>query len=118
MKHVITFSTYVGFFFLIRKLYKSQKFILKYLYRKTNLQSSIYNSYGDPNQRSWAIVTGGTAGSETLGFQICKILASKGFNICMIGKNENKLKTALEYLKKNEVKENNFQTKYIEADFS
>lgn len=38
---------------------------------------------------SWAVVTGG---SDGIGEQFCKDLANKGFNICIVARNEEKMK--------------------------
>lgn len=37
---------------------------------------------------SWAVVTGG---SDGIGEHYCRLLAKKGFNICIIGRNEAKI---------------------------
>ena len=64
------------------------------------------------------MVTGGTEGYESLGYQISKRLAREGFNICMIGRDKTKLKTVLQYLSSTEIKNPDFKAKFIEADFS
>ena len=56
----------------------------------------------------WAVITGG---SDGIGLAIAQKLASEGFNICIVARNEEKIKRAFESIK--EVK-----TKYIISDFS
>ena len=77
----------------------------------------LYSNYGltDAKKgRSWAVVTGG---SDGIGFSMCKKLANEGFNICMVARNEEKMKEKIGELRK-QVHNQNFATKYIVADFS
>ena len=41
---------------------------------------------------SWALVTGG---SDGIGLEICHQMAEQGFNICMVSRNEDKIKEKL-----------------------
>lgn len=50
-------------------------------------------TYGGPD--SWVVVTGG---SDGIGLQFCKDLSKLGFNICIIGRNELKIKEKLEII--------------------
>ena len=58
-----------------------------------------------------------TGGSDGIGLAMCKDLAKMGFNICIVGRNEEKIKSALEEIKIECSKTGNFKTKYILADF-
>ena len=42
---------------------------------------------------SWAVVTGG---SDGIGLEVCRQLAVEGFNICIIGRTESKIRNALQ----------------------
>jgi short-subunit dehydrogenase len=41
-----------------------------------------------------------TGGSDGIGLQYCKDLAKQGFNICIIARNEQKMKEKLEEIKR------------------
>lgn len=73
---------------------------------------------GSQEERSWAVVTGG---SDGIGLAMAKKLAvDSKFNICIIGRNEEKMKTKLEEINK-VCKEEcgvEVQTKYVVADFA
>lgn len=62
---------------------------------------------------SWAVVSGG---SDGIGEQYCRDLAQQGFNICIIGRNEQKMKVKLDDIKARAGKP--IKTRYIVADFS
>ena len=62
-------------------------------------------TYG--REDSWAVVTGG---SDGIGLAMCKKLADEGFNICMVARNEEKMKDKLKEIKT--------KTMYVVADFS
>ena len=64
--------------------------------------------YGSKTQKSWVVVTGG---SDGYGLDICQKLAKKEFNICMISRNEAKMKEKLAEIA------HQVETKYIVADF-
>ena len=64
--------------------------------------------YGSKTKKSWVVVTGG---SDGFGYEICKKFAAKGFNICIIARNEQKMKEKLATLP------TNIETMYIVADF-
>ena len=61
---------------------------------------------------SWAVVTGG---SDGVGLQFCKDLAARGFNICIVSRDEKKMQEKLEEIKKSTTKQ--IKTKSIVADF-
>lgn len=44
------------------------------------------------DKESWAVVTGG---SDGIGFQLCRQLATQGFNICIIGRDSDKIKRCI-----------------------
>lgn len=62
---------------------------------------------------SYAVVTGG---SEGIGFEICLQMAEKGFNICMVARNEEKMKKRLDQIR--ERTQGNVKLMYVVADFS
>lgn len=62
---------------------------------------------------TWAVVTGG---SDGIGEQFCRDLAKLGFNICIIARNEEKMKQKLEDIKKESGKD--IKTRAVVADFS
>jgi len=64
--------------------------------------------YGSKSKKSWAVVTGG---SDGYGLDICHKLASQGFNICMVARNEQKMKEKLAEIK------SDVEKKCIVADF-
>lgn len=76
----------------------------------------LYQLYGlaaTQRGRSWAVVTGG---SDGIGLEMCKNLAKDaGFNICMVARNEAKMK---EKLAEVQALRPDIQTKYIVADFA
>ena len=67
----------------------------------TQSSRNTYQKYGSPEKEgqnaSWAIVTGG---SDGIGLEICKKLSKEGFNICMVARNESKMKEKLEDIKR------------------
>ena len=69
----------------------------------------MYNKFGSNEKKSWAVVTGG---SDGYGLDICHKLADQGFNICMIARNEDKMKQKLA-----EIPNAQIEKKYIVADF-
>ena len=102
--------------------YRGITFARKYGLEKTkrilDLKDTLYKRYGDREKfKSWAVITGG---SHALGQKIAKHLAYQGFNICMIGSDVDLLKTSLLQIKLKCQKQGlkNFESKFIEADFS
>jgi short-subunit dehydrogenase len=79
------------------------------LIKNSNYKSlcKIKNEYGD----GWAIVTGATSG---LGYNYAKTLSHLGYNICLISRDEHKLKQVSDELTQNY----NVNTKIIPHDFS
>jgi 17beta-estradiol 17-dehydrogenase / very-long-chain 3-oxoacyl-CoA reductase len=74
-------------------------------------QHDLQKRYGDKD--SWVVVTGG---SDGIGFQYCLDMAKQGFNICIIGRNEQKIKEKLEEIRKVSKKGSDFKTRAIVAD--
>ena len=71
----------------------------------------LMNRYGGDD--SYVVVTGG---SEGIGFEICLQMAKKGFNICMIARNEEKMKKRLDDIR--EYTRGNVKLMHVVADFS
>jgi len=66
--------------------------------------------------KTWALVTGG---SDGIGLGLCKKLANDGFNICMVSRNEEKMKQKCEEIKKEcRPNDDSFETMTVVADFS
>ena len=65
---------------------------------------------------TWALVTGG---SDGIGLGLCKKLAKDGFNICMVSRNEEKMKQKCEEITKEcRPGDSTFETMTVVADFS
>ena len=78
---------------------------------------TLYRSYGITDERhgkTWAVVTGG---SDGIGLSICKRLANEGFNICIVARNEDKMKEKIREIKK-ESTNKELQTYYVVCDLS
>jgi short-subunit dehydrogenase len=77
--------------------------------RRSNYQSlsKIRNEYGD----GWAVVTGATSG---LGYNYAKTLSQLGYNVCLVSKDENKLRQVSDELSE----KYDVFTKIIPHDFS
>ena len=68
---------------------------------------------GQEMRKSWAVITGG---SDGIGFAMAKNLAANTkFNICLIGRNAQKMEQKLEEVK--QLSKHGIQTKYVVADF-
>ena len=78
----------------------------RHIFRRT---WNIYEVYGQ--QDSWVVVTGG---SDGIGLEICEQMAARGFNICIIGRNESKINEKLASLQK----KHNVKTRCIVFDFA
>mmetsp|Transcript_10725 Transcript_10725/g.13389 ORF Transcript_10725/g.13389 Transcript_10725/m.13389 type:complete len:135 (-) Transcript_10725:641-1045(-) len=93
-------------------LFSAAKFttrVLSFLWRHTmRRQLDLYAKYGSKTKKSWAVVTGG---SDGYGLDMCHKLAAQGFNICIIARNEEKMKQRLSEIKAN------VEKKYVVADF-
>ena len=57
---------------------------------------NLYERYGSKTKKSWAVVTGG---SDGYGLDLCHKLADQGFNICIVARNEQKMKDKLAEIK-------------------
>ena len=71
---------------------------------------NLLRTYGQPG--SWAIVTGA---SDGIGKAFCQSLAQRGFNICFIARNPEKLETARKEIQGKYPK---ILTEIVVADFS
>ena len=59
-----------------------------------------------------------TGGSDGIGYAICQKLAREGFNICIIARNEDKMKSKLSDIQSLLKKENKqILTKYVVSEF-
>ena len=72
---------------------------------------NLHQRYGIPGKDTFAVVTGG---SDGLGFCICDQMAATGFNICMIARNEAKMKEKCAEIQK---RHPSIKVMYIVADF-
>ena len=81
-------------------------FINRHVFRRTY---DIFERYGLKD--SWVVVTGG---SDGIGLEICEQMAEKGFNICIIARNESKINEKLSILEK----KHNVKTRCIVFDFA
>lgn len=74
-----------------------------------------YGLQGNPSNRSWAVVTGG---SDGIGLAMCKNLAKQGFNVCIVSRDETKINDKLDEIKKEcRPGDASFRTMSIVADF-
>ena len=75
----------------------------------------IMRVYGEPGKECWAVITGG---SDGIGLAMAHNLAAQGFNICIVARNEQKMKDCLaDITKKVSPAFPGFKTMYIVADF-
>lgn len=72
-------------------------------------RKNLLKRYGEG---SWVLVTGGTAG---LGKAFCFAFAARGFNVCLIARNPEKIKTVCHEIKE---KHPNIEIKSVVADFT
>ena len=72
-------------------LFKFISFAYRHTLKGHKNFKNLYNQ-GD----SWAVISGG---SDGIGEQFCRDLAAKGFNICIIARNEQKIKEKLVSIK-------------------
>jgi len=116
-KYFFTASAFWGawcFFDWTKRLLRlfSTRFV-RPLFQSSNRMFQLYSRKSQEN-RTWAVVTGG---SDGIGLAMAKNLARQKFNICIVSRNENKMKEKLEEISK-EVGDPNLKTRYIVADFS
>ena len=71
----------------------------------------VHEKYGGKD--SWALVTGG---SDGIGLEICKQMAQQGFNICIVARNEEKMKLRIPEIEA--ATTHKIKTRYVVADFS
>ena len=75
----------------------------------------MYGSADSREQKSWAVVTGG---SDGIGLAMCKKLAREGFNICIVSRSENKINEKLAEIRKEcRDGDSTFKTLCVVADF-
>lgn len=80
----------LGAYTLLSLFYNFLCFIWRQCFRG---QADLYSKYGvKGDHKSWAVVTGG---SDGIGLEMCKNLARQGFNICIVARNEAKMKEKL-----------------------
>jgi 17beta-estradiol 17-dehydrogenase / very-long-chain 3-oxoacyl-CoA reductase len=104
--YILQLSSLIGFLFIIKSIISFFSLINRQCLRK---QRDLYKSYGGVD--SWMVITGG---SDGIGFEYCKELAKQGFNICMIGRNKDKMISKL-----NEIQAlYKVKTRFVVADFS
>ena len=79
-------------------------------------RKTLYSRYGHTveNKRTWAVITGGTNG---LGYKIAKLLAKQGFNICILGRNQEKIDVCIQKIKF-KTNDNRLKIKSLLVDFS
>ena len=96
------------------QLFKISGFVLNFLYRYLIRRPLDHMAtYGSKQKDSWVVITGG---SDGIGLCYAKEQAKKGFNICIIARNEKKILERLEEIKKESGK--NIKTKCVVADFA
>lgn len=78
------------------KLTMTAMSLLALAYRHTLKGQADFMTKYNPSGNGWAVVTGG---SDGIGEQFCRDLAKKGFNICIIARNEEKMKEKLKSIK-------------------
>ena len=64
---------------------------------------------------SWVVVTGG---SDGIGLEICKQMARQGFNVCIVGRNEEKIKEKFVEIEACAPKDKKMKTRTVIADFA
>lgn len=100
-----------GLFCVTRFASQCLSFLWRHVFRR---EQDLYARYGNNSEnRSWAVVTGGTDG---YGLDICHKLAAKGFNICIVARNEAKMQEKMVEIKK-ATSEHNIKTMSVVADF-
>eukprot|EP00352_Strombidinopsis_acuminata_P005378 CAMPEP_0176354302 /NCGR_PEP_ID=MMETSP0126-20121128/12452_1 /TAXON_ID=141414 ORGANISM="Strombidinopsis acuminatum, Strain SPMC142" /NCGR_SAMPLE_ID=MMETSP0126 /ASSEMBLY_ACC=CAM_ASM_000229 /LENGTH=128 /DNA_ID=CAMNT_0017706403 /DNA_START=8 /DNA_END=394 /DNA_ORIENTATION=- len=85
-------SKVVAVFVIIMTLYGLIKFIagiLKsiafYIRYKCRRKRNLFRRYGERGEETWVVITGATS---PVGLELCRRFAEEGFNLCIIGKNE------------------------------
>ena len=74
----------IGIFFVLKVAYK----IIKFIYLNTIKGYPLLDRYG---KNTWVLITGA---SDGIGRQFGIELARQGFNICLLGRNREKLQKA------------------------
>ena len=115
--YFFSFLVFLGFIYSIRPFFGFLNFIYRSFGRGCfQARNHTYRAYGSPSGGSWAVVTGG---SDGIGLAICWNLARQGFNICIVSRNEQKIKKALEAMSNEMMSKNSaFETRCVVADFA
>ena len=101
---IFKFFVFIGLFFILKKIYNFVSWIYKsFLLPPVDFK----NEYGD----GWAVITGG---SDGIGFAFAEEFLKQNLKICIIARNEEKIKKVIEQLKE---KYKNGNVKYIVWDF-
>lgn len=86
-------ATVIGFWKLCQWTWSLTSFLWRHLFRaRFQASNNTYKKYSNGlvgDRGTWAVVTGG---SDGIGLAICRKLAKEGFNICIVARNENKMK--------------------------
>ena len=101
---IFKFFVFIGLFFFLKKIYNFVSWIYKsFLLPPVDFKKE----YGD----GWAVITGG---SDGIGFAFAEEFLKQNLKICIIARNEEKIKKVIEQLKE---KYKNGNVKYIVWDF-
>jgi 17beta-estradiol 17-dehydrogenase / very-long-chain 3-oxoacyl-CoA reductase len=106
--YFLYFMAFIGFVNIFQVVKGIVLFLNRHLLRS---QENLLKRYG--GRDSWAVVTGG---SDGIGEQYCRDLAQQGFNICIVGRNEQKMKVKLEDIKARSGRP--IKTRYLVCDFA
>jgi len=101
-------SIAIGAYKLTSLAFKILRLALRHTVKRV---PNLMKKYADPAKKPWAVVTGG---SDGIGEQFCRDLAARGFNICIIARNEQKIKDKLQSITDTCGKA--IETRYVIAD--
>ncbi|TNV76896.1 hypothetical protein FGO68_gene12765 [Halteria grandinella] len=107
---VCSYLTYLaltlGALQILSWVYSQLSFLYRHLIKK---EKDLIATYGQKD--TWAVVTGG---SDGIGEQFCHDLAEKGFNICIIARNEKKMQEKLAQISHGK----KIKTRYVVGDLA
>ena len=84
LEFLVFFMFFYGAYCVLDKIWRFIKFTWRHFFRGCfKSKTHMFDKYGEPG--SWALVTGG---SDGIGLEMCHQLASQGFNIMMVARNE------------------------------
>ena len=114
LRYAVNFAFVFGMISLISLIWRFIKFIWRQCFRPfvNTYKGRLYSKYGVSDEScgsSWAVFTGG---SDGIGLGMCKQLANEGFNICIVARNEDKMKAKIREIKK-ETTNKDLQTCYV-----